>query len=202
MSAKATAPGRMATLAGHVRLIPTNWLPPDHDDVSTAGRPQPPTANANISPLVAVLAGLVMVAMVVGCVSTGVWLVVSHRDGTNPPTTLQSAASRRASPSQPANPSQAATASRPVSPSATTSAGLTGLGATKAFWQAHHTADTTFFNAYDPDPNLPPIGGHPGPRYVEVTFAGGLVSTYTLRFPRGTSSTDALAQVRDQFPPT
>jgi hypothetical protein len=149
---------------------------------------------------VAVLAGLVVVAMLVGCVSTGVWLLVSHRHDTRPPDALRGSAPARESPRHPATPSHSALAGHSVSPSATASARLTGLGATQMYWQAHHKADPTFLNAYDPDPSLPPIGGHPGPRYVEVTFAGGLVSTYTLRFPRGTSSTDALTQVRDQFP--
>ena len=87
------------------------------------------------------------------------------------------------------------------SPAAVTSSdALTGFGATRSAWNAHHTADTRFAPnaAYDPDPALPSYSGQDV--YVAVLWQDGRALNYQMNIP-GESIRRAIARVLRELPP-
>lgn len=59
-------------------------------------------------------------------------------------------------------------------------AGITGLGATDAQWNAVHLAAPGYppKTAYDPNPDLPRVHGHTAAAYTRVRHRGGHVTGY------------------------
>lgn len=79
---------------------------------------------------------------------------------------------------------------------------LFGFGATVADWNVTHRPDTDFTpgSAYGRDPNLPPINGHVGAKYVTVSVISGRVLAYQLNLLARTAIAQALSGARLEFP--
>ncbi len=95
----------------------------------------------------------------------------------------------------PAGSSAPATTSAPAQPSDN----LTGLGATTAAWDAHHTADST----KSPGSSfLPKVtnAGELADEYATVNYGAGRVTSYSLQLPDGTSLAAAEAFIMQQLP--
>lgn len=81
---------------------------------------------------------------------------------------------------------------------------ITGFGARQSDWDAIHSPDNRFTpgSAYDPVPSLARGGDTRfDDSYYGVSAADGRVTNYEMRFPRGTSITEAKTNVLDsEFP--
>ena len=79
---------------------------------------------------------------------------------------------------------------------------IPGIGATRADWDATHTANTAFNNemVYGEDPGLPSYLSANGAVYIEVFDLGtGRIQTYNLNM-QAASRHQALARVRQELP--
>jgi len=115
-------------------------------------------------------------------------------------------ATRPAAKTQPDKPANQKANTPPTRPAkaAASERELTGFGATRPAWDAHHTADTRFEPgaAYEPDPSLARGNDRVEDRYYGVLNDGATVTSYNMRFPRQTGIREAkLIVLASEFPP-
>jgi hypothetical protein len=79
---------------------------------------------------------------------------------------------------------------------------LTGFGASKAAWNAHHRADDRFDpgSAYDPTPSLARGDQRHNDRYYNVQAQAGKITSYEMRFPPSTGIKEAKRSILAEFP--
>lgn len=98
----------------------------------------------------------------------------------------------------------ATTSAAVASSSAAVDNGLTALGATQDYWDAHRNPDgdaPAIAPAYGPDTALPRVNGRTGDKYTLLTGFGGYVTGYQVNFAAGTGESAALSDVlKGEFP--
>jgi len=96
------------------------------------------------------------------------------------------------------------TTTAPPVPTTTAASTITGIGATDAAWETHHTRDHRFAagSSYDPDPTVD-FGSDPmrDDKYYAVIHQGGHVTGYSMRFPHATTIAQAQMAVLAELPP-